>query len=408
MSTQQHRFLELRAQGASYNTIAVELRVSRRTLFNWKRELESELSWDEALEMESLREELLGAREVRARRLGKRLAAIEEELDKRSLADLSTARLFLLADGLHRQILKETTPPKPLPLPINDLATPVQPDSTLSTTDDQPSPSLAPKVLETQDLELNVPSVAQCKNGATTETNSEPSTKDTQPSPKLVPVEPAGTLKPQPSQASTDCGRFGRSSVKCSNSDENADDSPDSDRPSHRPPFPTAHKPCTVDAKPVGLESLRSDELTTFSGSLDVYLAKAKAAKQERKNAATPPRPSKFSTNLPQPPHPAQRLSEHPTSPSAPGCKNNAAEVQSASGPSTNDLHPAATLAPMELETRNLKHTNLGSGLSTPANVNPQPAKCLPISPERLIGTNINFREVLAQRRRASQHSQVL
>ncbi|MDB6035530.1 MAG: hypothetical protein JWM16_5868 [Verrucomicrobiales bacterium] len=41
MTSQQQRFVELRAQGASYRTIAFELSVSERTLFYWRDKLES-------------------------------------------------------------------------------------------------------------------------------------------------------------------------------------------------------------------------------------------------------------------------------------------------------------------------------------------------------------------------------
>ncbi|MDB6035115.1 MAG: hypothetical protein JWM16_5453 [Verrucomicrobiales bacterium] len=114
MTSQQERFLELRAQGASYRNIAFALRVSERTLSYWKDKLESEVHWEETVQLEELQHELLGTRGLRARRLPQRLEQVEEELDKRSLADLSTARLFSLANGLRREIIQVTTPDKPL------------------------------------------------------------------------------------------------------------------------------------------------------------------------------------------------------------------------------------------------------------------------------------------------------
>jgi hypothetical protein len=113
MTSQQQRFVELRAEGASYRTIAFALRVSERTLFYWKDKLESEVHWEETVQLEELQHDLLGTRGLRARRLAKRLEQVEGELDKRSLADLSTARLFSLADGLRRELIKVTTPDKP-------------------------------------------------------------------------------------------------------------------------------------------------------------------------------------------------------------------------------------------------------------------------------------------------------
>jgi hypothetical protein len=113
MTEQQQRFVELRAEGASYRTIAFALRVSERTLFYWKDKLESEVHWEETVQLEELQHDLLGTRGLRARRLAKRLEQVEGELDKRSLAGLSTARLFSLADGLRRELIKVTTPDKP-------------------------------------------------------------------------------------------------------------------------------------------------------------------------------------------------------------------------------------------------------------------------------------------------------
>jgi transposase-like protein len=110
ITEQQTHFLQLRAKGKTYDEIAVHLGVSRRTLFYWNQQLQEDVRWEEVAELESLQQELLGTRQVRARYLTRRLIAIDEELEKRPLASLSTGRLLSLADSLRRQILKETTP----------------------------------------------------------------------------------------------------------------------------------------------------------------------------------------------------------------------------------------------------------------------------------------------------------
>src|SRR3954454_18207555 len=115
---QQTKFIELRAKGLSLTQVARQLNVSKRTLVNWGHKLENEMQAHYALEQEALREQLIGFREQRLRRQGELLAQVEAELQKRSLADLSTARLFTMAESLRRQILKETTsklPPMPAP-----------------------------------------------------------------------------------------------------------------------------------------------------------------------------------------------------------------------------------------------------------------------------------------------------
>src|SRR3954466_8956114 len=96
----QTKFIELRAKGLSLTQIATELNVSKRTLVNWGHKLQAELQEEHALEQEALREQLIGFREDRLRRQGELLARVEAELEKRSLADLSTARLFTMAESL--------------------------------------------------------------------------------------------------------------------------------------------------------------------------------------------------------------------------------------------------------------------------------------------------------------------
>jgi hypothetical protein len=116
----QQRFVELRATGWSFARIASELKVSRGTLIHWSRKFQFEIQNHRAIEMESLREQLLGARETRAKELASRLQAIEKELATRNLADLSTSRLFQLADSLRGQIARETGEPR-FTLPLREI-----------------------------------------------------------------------------------------------------------------------------------------------------------------------------------------------------------------------------------------------------------------------------------------------
>ena len=104
----QQRFVDLRATGWSFARIASELKVSRGTLIHWSRKFQFEIQNHRAIELESLREQLLGAREARAKALAAQLRSVETELATRDIADLSTSRLFQLADSLRRQISQET------------------------------------------------------------------------------------------------------------------------------------------------------------------------------------------------------------------------------------------------------------------------------------------------------------
>jgi hypothetical protein len=103
----QQKFVTLRAQGRSFSRIATELNVARRTLVDWSRKFQFEIQNQRAIELEALQEKYLATREERLARLGGQLAAVEAELKQRSIAELSTPRLFALADSLRRQLLRE-------------------------------------------------------------------------------------------------------------------------------------------------------------------------------------------------------------------------------------------------------------------------------------------------------------
>jgi len=104
----QQKFIERRAQGWTYTRIASELGVAKSTLLEWSRKFRFDLQNRRVLELDELRDRLLGSRQARAARLSERLAKIEGELANRTLADVSTARLYSLAEQLRRQIEHET------------------------------------------------------------------------------------------------------------------------------------------------------------------------------------------------------------------------------------------------------------------------------------------------------------
>ena len=104
----QSRFIFMRSQGKTFAHIAEQLSVSRGTLVNWSRKFRFEIQNLRAVELEDLQAKLLSTREIRARALSEELQRVEQELKKRDLADVPTARLYSLADTLRRQILRET------------------------------------------------------------------------------------------------------------------------------------------------------------------------------------------------------------------------------------------------------------------------------------------------------------
>ena len=104
----EDQFILLRSQGMTFNDIADKLNVSRSTLMNWSRKLHFEIANQRAMNLEQLQQKYLKTCADQINALGERLRAVEAELQKRDLADLSTASLIALADNLRKQILNRT------------------------------------------------------------------------------------------------------------------------------------------------------------------------------------------------------------------------------------------------------------------------------------------------------------
>jgi transposase-like protein len=104
---QQH-FILARSQGKSFARIAENLGVSKPTLIKWSRKFRFEIQNLRAIEREHLCDVLIANAEQRARKLGDQLKAVESELATRDLSELTTSRLYSLADSLRRQVVRET------------------------------------------------------------------------------------------------------------------------------------------------------------------------------------------------------------------------------------------------------------------------------------------------------------
>ena len=104
----RQKFVERRADGWTLARISTELGVARSTLIEWSRQLRFEIQNRRAVELEAVQERLLGTRAQRANQLSEKLARVESELRQRNLTQISTGRLFTLADSLRHQIERET------------------------------------------------------------------------------------------------------------------------------------------------------------------------------------------------------------------------------------------------------------------------------------------------------------
>ena len=115
------RFILLRAQGYSFNRIAVELQISKPTLIKWSRQHELEIANLRATETEALAERIFRQRHERWEVLGRQLKRLEEEIDKRDLEEIPASRLHAIAAQLRAEINRETTTPVHFSESINNI-----------------------------------------------------------------------------------------------------------------------------------------------------------------------------------------------------------------------------------------------------------------------------------------------
>lgn len=92
----KERFIEMRAQGYSFDRIAKELGRAKQTLIDWSRELQEEIANLKALELETLYEKYYLLKENRLQSFGEMLTKLRKELDKRNLSEVPTEKLLEL------------------------------------------------------------------------------------------------------------------------------------------------------------------------------------------------------------------------------------------------------------------------------------------------------------------------
>jgi ABC-type phosphate transport system auxiliary subunit len=107
-------FIEARAKGLSYTTIAADLRVSKSTLANWSQELEAEIASLKAMELEALYEQFYLLKEGRLRLLGEQLERIKVEAISRDLSEVSTDKLLDLLLKYHAELRDEFIEVRPI------------------------------------------------------------------------------------------------------------------------------------------------------------------------------------------------------------------------------------------------------------------------------------------------------
>lgn len=107
---EKEKFIQLRAQGFSFDKIAEELQVSKNTLLSWSGEFFEEVKEAQFNEYEKLLEEYKVHRTKRFEHNCKLLNACYEELDKKleRLEKLSVPELVKLIETLEKRIAEES------------------------------------------------------------------------------------------------------------------------------------------------------------------------------------------------------------------------------------------------------------------------------------------------------------
>jgi transposase len=105
--SEKENFIELRAQGKSYDSIAKVLGRTKKTLITWSKELKVEVNNAKIIEMDSLHEKYLLSKKARYERFGNTLNLLNQELEKRDLSSLSTKELIDLILKTNSSLFKE-------------------------------------------------------------------------------------------------------------------------------------------------------------------------------------------------------------------------------------------------------------------------------------------------------------
>ena len=107
----KQKFIELRAQGLSFDKIAKELNKSKQTLIDWSRDLSGEIANLKAIELEGIYQKYYLLKENRLQTLGTMLSKIKEEVETRELTDVPTEKLLDLLLKYNSKVAEELVEP---------------------------------------------------------------------------------------------------------------------------------------------------------------------------------------------------------------------------------------------------------------------------------------------------------
>lgn len=103
----KQRFIELRANGKSFDAISKEINVSKPILIGWQKEFDLEISTLLFTNLQDLISQIADSKQERIKALFERLKKLNQEIDNRDLSTLSVKELAILQEKTERQIGKE-------------------------------------------------------------------------------------------------------------------------------------------------------------------------------------------------------------------------------------------------------------------------------------------------------------
>ena len=104
----KEKFVELRAEGLSFDKIAQRINVSKPTLLNWNKELNSRIEELKSIRYEEILEKFKATKEKRIGRLSKELEQAWAAYEEKDYRDLTKRELLLMIIRLERRLIEET------------------------------------------------------------------------------------------------------------------------------------------------------------------------------------------------------------------------------------------------------------------------------------------------------------
>ena len=103
----KQKFIELRAEGLSYDKISKEISVSKPTLMKWDKEFSREIDELKYILFEALREKYLMNKKARIMNYGELLEKAKEELINRDFKEVSDDKLISIIIELEKKFKDE-------------------------------------------------------------------------------------------------------------------------------------------------------------------------------------------------------------------------------------------------------------------------------------------------------------